>query len=579
MTPFFQDGPELGNQFLDDRPLRSILARRLPPEVLAEIEPGLVRLGHRVVTDIADLAREAHLQEPMHVPFDPWGRRIDEIRVSSAWKALDVVAAEEGIVATGYERTHGALSRIHQFARLYLFAASSAIYACPLAMTDGAARAIELYGDHERMGEAYEHLTSRDPARFWTSGQWMTERTGGSDVGDSQTVARPVPGQPGLYTLHGDKWFTSATTAQMALTLARIEGAIEGSHGLSLFYLELRDDQGRLQGIRVNRLKDKLGTRALPTAELTLDGTPARLVGGELHGVRKIASLFNITRIYNACTAISYMRRGLVLARDYAGKRRAFGKLLAEHPLHLETLAALEVELEAAMQLTFRCVELLGKDETGAATPEESATLRMLTPLLKLYTARQSVAFASEILESFGGAGYVEDTGLPYLLRDSQVLAIWEGTTNVLSLDALRAIEKEQAFGPFVADIHARLAAVDRPELAASVKRVREAARKIESYLPAAVSEGLAFVEAGARSFAFALARTYAGALLCEHASWSLAHEHDARALAVAERWCAAEMAPLAQAGEEHRAASRALALDEPIAAAPPSTERTRRRA
>src|SRR5262249_33858042 len=222
-----------------------------------------------------------------------------------------------------------------------------------------------------------------------------------------------------VYELYGTKWFTSATTSQMALTLARIEGA-PANQGLSLFYLELRDEAGRMQNIRVHRLKDKLGTRALPTAELTLDGTPARLVGGEGHGVRKMAALLNITRTYNACCAVASMRRGIALARDYARRRRAFGKVLADHPLHTETLAALEVEYEAAFHLAFRAAELMGKEETGAATTQERAVLRMLTPIIKLYTARQAIASASEVLEAFGGAGYIEDTGLPRLLRDAQ---------------------------------------------------------------------------------------------------------------------------------------------------------------
>ncbi len=579
MTSFFQNAPALGNQYLDDRMLRSFLARRLPPEMLAEIQPDLIRFGHRVANELVELAREAERHEPEHVPFDPWGRRIDEVRVSAAWTAFDRISAEEGIVAIGYERAHDSRSRIHQFAKLFLFAPSSAVYSCPLAMTDGAARALELYGDHESLAAAYRHLTSREPALFWTSGQWMTERTGGSDVSGTTTLARPIAGEPGMYRLYGDKWFTSATTSQMAMALARIEGAEEGSHGLSLFHLELRDADGNLQGIRVNRLKDKLGTRALPTAELTLDGTRARLVGGPGHGVKKIASLFNITRIYNACCATASMRRGLALARDYARRRVAFGKKLADQPLHLETLAALEVELEAAFLLTFRCVELLGKDECGEATQEETATLRMLTPLAKLYTGRQTVASASEILESFGGAGYVEDTGLPTILRDAQVLSIWEGTTNVLSLDTLRAIERERAFGPFLADLGARLAAVDRPELAPAVKRVREAAKAIETYLANAMQDGLEFVEAGARSFAFSLARTYAGALMCEHANWSLIHERDARAATSALRWCAGALAPLVNADALHRQESRALALGEVLPAGDILRERTLRTA
>jgi putative acyl-CoA dehydrogenase len=282
MRDFFQDAPKLGNQYDDDVVLRSYVRRRLPAPVLADVEPNLRRLGQRVATDILELAEAAEREPPQHVPYDPWGKRVDRIETSDAWRELDRISATEGIVATAYERAHGALSRIDQFARLYLFAPSSALYSCPLAMTDGAARFLEVYGD-ESTRPLFGHLTSRDPNRFWTSGQWMTERTGGSDVGTTSTVARHQAGDE--YRLYGSKWFTSATTSQVAMTLARTEGAPAGGAGLSVFVITLRDDAGSLRNIRVDRLKDKLGTRALPTAELTLDGTPALLVGGPGDGV------------------------------------------------------------------------------------------------------------------------------------------------------------------------------------------------------------------------------------------------------------------------------------------------------
>src|SRR5262249_53887971 len=156
---------------------------------------------------------------------------------------------------------------------------SSAFFSCPLAMTDGAARALEIYGDNPEHKTTFQHLTSTDPEKFWTSGQWMTEKTGGSDVGLSETVARPTA-KNDLYELFGTKWFTSATTSQVAMTLARPEGAEAGSRGLSLFLIRLRDEAKRLRQIQIYRLKDKLGTDALPTAELGLVGTPASLVGG-----------------------------------------------------------------------------------------------------------------------------------------------------------------------------------------------------------------------------------------------------------------------------------------------------------
>lgn len=591
MPNFFQDPPRLGNQFLEDSALRRVLQRKLSREAAAAITPDLERFGQRVIEDVARWGDDANAVEPALVQFDPWGRRIDRIDVARGWLELDRISAEEGLVAIGYERAHGPASRLHQFAKLYLFGPASATYTCPLAMTDGAARLIEVLGSDELKRGALARLTSRDPEQFWTSGQWMTERPGGSDVGRTETIARASAGHAGgngngsanhaaanrgaaNYQLFGDKWFTSATTAQMAFTLARIEdgagNTTPGSRGLSLFYVETRDAGGGLNHIEVLRLKDKLGTRSLPTAELRLVGTPALLVGEPGRGVPNITTLVNVTRVYNAVCSVAGMRRGLALARDYASRRQAFGKLLAEQPLHLETLAALEVEFQAALWLVFRVVELLGRDECGVATEDERAVLRLLTPLAKLYTARQTVASASEVLESFGGAGYVEDTGLPRLLRDAQVLSIWEGTTNVLSLDALRAIDKEQSFEPLLADIARHLERATHPQLQDERRAVEQAAAALAAYLPQAAGDGLEALQAGARGFAFGLARTYIAALLVEQAQWELARGGDAPTAITARRWCRQSLVPVVAADAEHRAESRRLALDEAAAAIAP---------
>lgn len=563
---FFQEPPELGNQYDEDRLLRAVLRRSIPAADFPEIEGDLRPFGDRVRGDIAEYAADANAHPPELVPYDPWGQRIDQIDVSHGWRELERISAEEGLVAIGYERRHGAASRLHQFAKLYLFSPSSAVYTCPLAMTDGAARLIEVHGDSYLQAGPYERLTSRDPARFWTSGQWMTERTGGSDVSRSETIARR---EGDHYSLYGTKWFTSATTSQMAMTLARIEAAdgssVEGSRGLSLFYLHTRDAAGRLNNIELHRLKDKLGTKAVPTAELTLNGTPARLVGEQGRGVPNIAVLMNVTRIYNAVSSVSTMRRGLALARDYARRRHAFKKPLARQPLHLETLAELEVEFAAGLHLVFHAVALLGREECGEASAHETAVLRLLTPLAKLYTAKQSVAVTSEILEAFGGAGYVEDTGLPRLLRDTQVTPIWEGTTNVLSLDVLRAIERDDALGPFLEDIVHRMERVAAPTLRAEVAAVQQALDDIRDHLPRALAEGTDCVQGSARSYAFSLARTYMASLMIEHADWSLAESGDTRDVAAARRWCRQPLAPLFQADAAHRDETRALALDEPL--------------
>lgn len=562
MSEFFQIPPALGNQYDEDRVLKSYLEWKLPHPIFIELQPELHQLGERVITDIYQLGLRAEAEPPRHIPYDPWGKRIDHIEVSQAWKELDRISAEEQLIATGYKRQHGAFSRIHQFAKLYLFHPSSAIYTCPLAMTDGAARAIELYGNESLKQRAFNHLTSSDPNQFWTSGQWMTERTGGSDVSNTSTIAKPDGTH---FRLHGVKWFTSATTSQMAMTLARIEGAPSGSKGLSLFYLELRDKDGNLNGIRINRLKDKLGTRALPTAELTLDGALAILVGEPGDGVKKISSLFNITRIYNACCAVGYMRRALALARDYAMKRVAFGRPLSEHGLHCETLAELQVEFEAAFHLVFHAIELLGKDEVKEASQSESAILRLLTPLIKLYTAKQAIKVVSEALEAFGGAGYIEDTGLPRLLRDAQVLAIWEGTTNILSLDALRAIRKEQAAEPFLQDIVARVNSINAQELLLSKEKTLAAVGVLRDYMRSMSVMEEDDQQIAARGFAYSMTQTYAASLLLEHANWALQNNKGTLAAITAQRWCAKDLTPLLNPTEVYRKESHMLGLDSSI--------------
>jgi putative acyl-CoA dehydrogenase len=543
-SEFYQDAPRLTNQYDGDPLLGGYLRWRLPSAVLDEIEPALRRMGALAAGEWLALDAAAESQPPRHVPYDPWGRRIDAIETSDAWRALDRIAAEEGLVAIGYDRAHGECSRIDQFARLYLYAPSSSTYSCPLAMTDGAARLLELYPD-DVTTPVLRHLTTRDPEQFWTSGQWMTERTGGSDVSATSTLAVPDGAE---FRLFGTKWFTSATTAQVAITLAQVEESWSRPRNLSVFLVRLRDEDGRLRGIHVNRLKDKLGTRALPTAELALEGTPAHMIGGIGNGVRKISALFNVTRVYNAVAAVAGMRRAVALASDYATRRLAFGKPLAEHPLHAATLGAMELEWRAGFHLAFHVVELLGKQECGNASPDELARLRLLIPVAKLYTAKQAVAVASEALESFGGAGYIEDTGLPRLLRDAQVLSIWEGTTNVLSLDVLRALEKTDALNAFVRDARRRLVELRVDALAVVSARIGEALGGIERFAGHVARDGREFAETYARAFAFALARTTAALSMAQYAAWTVGTGSHAAALAAVTRWCERDLARLDKA-------------------------------
>jgi len=499
---FIQAGPELANQYTDDRCLRAYLVRALPAAMRAAIEPDLESLGAHAAQAWRG-ARSRPRSEPALTQWDAWGERIDRIEITPTWREGAALTARYGFVAAGHDTRFAEFARIDQFARVYLYHVASEFYTCPLAMSDGAATALKASGNRALIDRAVPHLLARDPSLLWLSGQWMTETAGGSDVGSTETIARR--GSDGRWRLSGRKWFTSAVVGEMALTLARPEGASHGTDALALFYVETRARDGRWNGIRIDRLKDKLGTRELPTAEIHLDGTLAEPVGELSHGVRLIAPVLNVTRTWNTICALATMRRCLALATDYARRRHAFGRPLIEQPLHAATLASLHAEFAAAFEFGFFVVALLGRVEAGIASEDERALLRLLTPLAKLWTGKLAVEIASEACEAFGGAGYIENTGIPQLLRDAQVYPIWEGTTNVLALDALRVLAKG-GIDPY------------RRAIEDVLRETRAHPQAIDAALAAAARwlhdhDGAAR-EAGARGLALTLARIFAATLL-----------------------------------------------------------------
>ncbi|CEP09794.1 hypothetical protein [Parasitella parasitica] len=532
---FRQEPPQLKNQYLDDKVLKNILKRLLPSSVLNDIEPDLAKFGERVITDIAAMGED--VETPSNYPqlkqYDAWCRRIDEISTAQGWKDLNDVAAEEGLIAIAYERKYNEHSRVYQFAKQYLYAPSSAMYSCPLSMTDGAARVIELLGTQEMKDKYYYRLISRDPAKFWTSGQWMTERPGGSDVGQSETQAELLDEESNTWSVSGFKWFSSATTANLTMLLARTidpkEGTIKnGSKGLSLYIAEMRQPDGQLNGVRVHRLKNKYGTKGLPTAELQLSGMKANLLGNPGRGVPNIASILNITRIYACLGVVCALRRCLAIAKDFASKRRVFNNSLDKTPLHITTLAQLELIFRAGAQITFYACQLLGRTECIQENKEDIAILRFVTPIAKAYVCKIGVNACSEAMEALGGQGYMEEIGIGRQLRDAQVNTIWEGTTNVLAMDVIRMI-REKVNHSVNASNH----------LSDAGKSVDIALNNIRKFFTESMQDKLE-TEANARQFTFALGRTLAGALLLEQAAFGVdfnleCAEED---IIVATKWC-----------------------------------------
>ncbi|WEN16372.1 acyl-CoA dehydrogenase family protein [Rhodanobacter sp. AS-Z3] len=512
---FLQDPPQLSHPYRSDRSLLALLDRALPTERRATLDVDLDALG-----DYAQIAWQrvctTTRRKPVLTQWDAWGRRVDRIELTPAWQEGASMTTRHAVLAAGHANHQHA--RLEQFARVYLYHLASEFYTCPLAMTDGAATAIKASGNQALIERALPHFLSRDASTLWLSGQWMTETHGGSDVGNTETVARQD--SEGQWRLYGRKWFSSAVVGEAALALARPEGAASrGTAALALFYVETMDGAQRKPQLQIDRLKDKLGTQELPTAEIHLDGLPAWPLAELANGVRQVAPMLNVTRTWNTICAVASMARAISLARDFATRRQAFGRPLIEQPLHAHTLADMQAEFEGAFALAFEVAHLLGRVEQQAAEPHEATALRLLTPLAKLWTGKLAVQISSEALECFGGAGYIEDTGLPQLLRDAQVYAIWEGTTNVLSLDTLRALA-----GDNLAALRTTCAAwLERNDDMHAVSAIRQtldaAARWLDQH--ASTRDQL---EAGARGLAFTLARCAAAALLARQASWSSQH-------------------------------------------------------
>ena len=483
---FFQSPPQVLNQLYDDVALQRSLSLFLPSNIAQSITPELSAFGDKVLSkQVLHWVADAEKNPPYLRTWDTWGKRRDELVTSEGWRNLQDLGIAEGMVAIGYENTRAQYSRVHHFLKYHLWCGSSAWVNCPSLMTDGIAALLRKHLSEPSLlmqqrgvfQSAYERVTSRDPKYAWTTGQWMTERQGGSDVSQTETIATYSPailaskstdGQPlGDWLISGFKWFSSATDSSMVVMLART------AKGVSVFYAPMRrtlpdgpDSMGyetELNGIKIQRLKQKLGTRALPTAELELQGVRAYLIGEEGRGTKEIATVLNIARIHNAVTAVGFWGRGLGVARAFAKCRKVGLKPLSNKPSYIRTLAKMHAEYRANMLFTMFVSALLGvaeqsehaafsatsnaRVEATMAIPDPSTAehlLRLLTPAVKGLTAKKAIAGLAECMESLGGVGYLENEDMQFniarLYRDANVLSIWEGTTDMMAHDVMRAV-------------------------------------------------------------------------------------------------------------------------------------------
>ncbi|KAF2860596.1 acyl-CoA dehydrogenase NM domain-like protein, partial [Piedraia hortae CBS 480.64] len=447
---FFQKPPILQNQFEEDTVLREIFNFYFPRNspYHEDLQQPLTSFGDYVLSPfILDLVEDAEHNPPRLTTHTTFAVPKSKLITSHGWRALQSIGTSQGIVSIPYEGAEGHLSRMHQFVKYHLWSASCAITTCPAAMTDGAASLLHRHsGKNELFENAFSRLTSRNASQAWTSGQWMTERTGGSDVSGTETIATPINGQD-AWSISGFKFFSSAADSNITILLAQTK------EGLSAFLAHLPQENA----ITVQRLKNKVGTRPLPTAELVLTNMKGYLIGTPGSGIREISTMLNITRIHTAISALGFWGRGLAIARAYARVRHvARGALLGELPNHQETMALLHTRYAAHMHLGYFVVYLFGIVEAeessfpsevvlGIKTLSQAALLlRLLTPVLKAQASLAAVHGLYDAMQMLGGIGYLEEDmhlNIARLWRDTAVLPIWEGTVDVLAIDTRRVLE------------------------------------------------------------------------------------------------------------------------------------------
>src|SRR5437763_2594231 len=365
-------------------------------------------------------SRRAERNLPILRTHDRYGNRIDEVELDPSWHWLLRGAVEREIHSLPWrEQTPG--GHVVRAALFALWGNANDGVMCPVSMTYAAIPALR-DGAPELAAEWEPRLTKPDYDAGALAGMAMTERQGGSDV--RANISRADPGGDGLYELHGHKWFCSYPPCDVFLVLAQAPG------GLSCFLIE------RGPGMEFQRLKDKLGTRSLPSSEVEFRGALGRLVGEEGRGVPAIIRMVNHTRLDCLLGATTGLRRGTLEAIHHARHRSAFGALWADQPAMRNVLADLAIESEAATAAAMR----VARSYDG---PEEATFRRFATAVMKYWVSKRAAAHAAEALECLGGNGFVEDSGMALLYRDAPLNSIWEGSGNVSALDVLRAMVKE----------------------------------------------------------------------------------------------------------------------------------------
>jgi putative acyl-CoA dehydrogenase len=482
-----------------------VLDRAVASEGGKESRDTLVRFGERVGSaEVFEWGFLANTNDPVLKTHDRYGNRIDEVEFHPSWHSLMDLAVSNGLHSIPWEENTGESGQLTRTALLYMSSQVEAGHFCPISMTTAVVPTLRATPSIANewipriLRRSYDPSFRPSPEKSGTlMGMGMTEKQGGSDVRSNTTTAAPrnSGGQGEEYSLTGHKWFTSAPMCDAFLVLAQAPG------GLSCFLLPRWTPDGDLNGFQIQRLKDKLGNRSNASSEIEFIDAFALMLGDEGRGVQTIIEMVNGTRLDCVMGSVALMRQAVAQAGWHVAHRNAFGSLLIDKPLMQNVLADLEIETEAA---TLMMIRLAGAFDRAELDSDEAAFRRIALPIAKYWATKQTTAVVREAMECLGGNGYVEESILPRLFRESPLNAIWEGSGNVIALDFLRAANREPAsIEAFFADLETNTAG--NKTLGDAVTRARDA------------MSGVRDPEAEARRIVEAVALAWAGTLCARH--------------------------------------------------------------
>lgn len=469
------------NFFEGEQTLQRILQEKLPAPFFAYAKERLFDFGKSCAHAIDQRAKYTdRLGEPRLLRYDLFGEEVSEVQVNEGYlQTVKETYEQQGIVAYVHkdipELGHKG-NYTYSFAQGYLLSHAEPGFYCPVTLTMATAYLLDHYANDEVKNLFLHHVCSTGEVPLYEGATFLTERQGGSDVG-ANVVRAVKDGEH--YRIYGEKYFASnAGMAGVVMVLARIEGAPKGSKGLTLFAVPWRRDDGTLNHVRIRRLKDKLGVRAVPSGEVEFEGAVAYVVGDPTKGFYYMMEALNLSRICNAVASLGIMRRALLEATTYVTRRNAFGKRLIDFPMIQDTVVKLEAKLHAELITVFDLIDLYERVVEKEATEEEQVLNRLYIAMMKKETAETAVHFAHEGIELHGGNGYIEDFVTPRLLRDAQVLTVWEGTANILGLELVRLVKKYRAHDIFLKEMQRRLDHCPSSELKNSVANVLSTLRE-----------------------------------------------------------------------------------------------------